>query len=292
MLFYGALESIAVLLEQSYWVLAQDASTGNFLQPGLLSIGYFATALITNQLARRLILNERLARQRGADLADQLRINRLIIRDVQDGVLVVDANGLVHLHNPRAADLLGRVVPELSQAEAFSEELAQRLAARRAGQAGSSGHQRNADIRRLIRVRQYLQTFIEEFARNEGQIPSQSFSVEAGDDATVEFDRAHLNQVLWNLLHNAWRHCRKRAGSVRIAVLRRANRVELHVIDDGEGVPKALQVQLFEPFFTTFASGTGLGLYIARELCAANGASLDYLDRGPGADFRILWQEP
>jgi two-component system sensor histidine kinase PilS (NtrC family) len=101
--------------------LVEDSSTANFLQPGLLSIGYFATALITNQLARRLILNERLARQRGADLADQLRINRLIIRDVQDGVLVVDANGLVHLHNPRATDLLGRAVPELSQVEIFSE---------------------------------------------------------------------------------------------------------------------------------------------------------------------------
>jgi two-component system sensor histidine kinase PilS (NtrC family) len=143
-----------------------------------------------------------------------------------------------------------------------------------------------------IRVRQYLLTFIEEFARNEGQIPGESFAVEAGNDVTVEFDRAHLNQVLWNLLHNAWRHCRKLAGSVRIAALRKANRVELHVIDDGEGVPQPLQAQLFEPFFTTFASGTGLGLYIARELCAANGATLDYLDRGAGADFRILWQEP
>jgi two-component system sensor histidine kinase PilS (NtrC family) len=142
-----------------------------------------------------------------------------------------------------------------------------------------------------IRVRQYLLTFIEEFARNEGQIPGESFSVEAADDVTVEFDRAHLNQVLWNLLHNAWRHCRRLAGSVRISASRRANRVELHVIDDGDGVPKALQAQLFEPFFTTFASGTGLGLYIARELCAANGASLDYLDRGSGANFRILWQE-
>src|SRR5438045_5971755 len=88
-LFYAALASIAVLLEQSYWVLVQDSSTANYVQPGLLSIGYFATALITNRLARRLILNERLAQQRGADLADQLRINRLIIRDVQDGVLDV-----------------------------------------------------------------------------------------------------------------------------------------------------------------------------------------------------------
>src|SRR5260370_28372102 len=127
-LFYAALASIAVLLEQSYWVLVHDSSTANYVQPGLLPVGYFATALITNRLARRLILNERLAQQRGADLADQLRINKLIIRDVQDGVLVVDADGRVHLHNPRAADLLGRVVPDLSRIEDFSEELAQRLA--------------------------------------------------------------------------------------------------------------------------------------------------------------------
>src|SRR5438034_9499276 len=56
-LFYAALASIAVLLEQSYWVLVEDSSTANYIQPGLLSIGYFATALITNRLARRLILN-------------------------------------------------------------------------------------------------------------------------------------------------------------------------------------------------------------------------------------------
>jgi two-component system, NtrC family, sensor histidine kinase PilS len=396
-LFYAALASIAVLLEQTYWVLVHDASTANYLQPGLLSIGYFATALITNRLGQRLILNERLARQRGAALADQHGINRLIVRDVQDGVLVVDANGLIHLHNPRAGDLLGQAVPELSAVRDFSEELAQRLAAWRAGQGASSVNLRLADsrlvrgrfvstgvaggnfslifledlsklqeqaqqlklaalgrltasiaheirnplsaithagdllqeeqrspqkermvqiirdnARRLermvhdvlelsrrdrvqpeaIRVRPYLLTFIEEFAQNEGHIPSESFSVEADEDVSVEFDRAHLNQVLWNLLHNAWRHCRRLTGSVRIAVSRRANRVELHVIDDGEGVPKALQAQLFEPFFTTFASGTGLGLYIARELCAANRATLDYLDRGAGADFRILWQEP
>src|SRR5947209_12241016 len=137
-LFYAALASIAVLLEQSYWVLVEDQSTANFLQPGLLSIGYFATALITNRLARRVILNERLARQRGADLADQFRINRLIIRDVQDGVLVVDAPGRVQLHNPRAADLLGRVVPDSSRIEDFSKELAQRLVAWRAGEGASS----------------------------------------------------------------------------------------------------------------------------------------------------------
>jgi two-component system sensor histidine kinase PilS (NtrC family) len=64
----------------------------------------------------------------------------------------------------------------------------------------------------------------------------------------------------------------------------------LRVVDDGPGVPRDLQSQLFEPFFTTYSAGTGLGLYIARELCAANGAALDYVDRPAGAEFRITWQ--
>jgi two-component system sensor histidine kinase PilS (NtrC family) len=395
MLFYAALASIALLLEQAYWVLFHDSSTANFLQPGLMSIGYFATALITNQLAQRLIMNERVARQRGLDLANQLRINQLVIQDVQDGVLVVDANGLVRQHNPPIASLLGHQAPELAQIEEYSDELARRLAAWRneggpatmslrfpgsgrlvrarfvaAGTVGGSfslvfledlsklqeqtqqlklaalgrltaniaheirnplsaiGHAgdllveewRSPQRERLvqiirdntkrldrmvrdvlelsrrdrvqpesIRMRPYLLAFVDEFAQKEN-IARDCVVIDADGEAVAEFDRVHLNQVLWNLLGNAWRHCRRRTGSVRLRAFRRANRVELHVVDDGDGVPKELQAQLFEPFFTTFASGTGLGLYIARELCAANGASLDYLDQRQGADFRILWQ--
>jgi two-component system sensor histidine kinase PilS (NtrC family) len=65
----------------------------------------------------------------------------------------------------------------------------------------------------------------------------------------------------------------------------------LDVIDDGEGVPTNLRQQLFEPFFTTYSGGTGLGLYIAREMCAANSAILEYVGSpsdGSGADFRVL----
>lgn len=395
MFFYAALASIAVLLEQAYWVLVHDSSTADFLQPGLLSIGYFATALITNQLAQRLIMNERVARQRGADLANQLRINQLVIQDVQDGVLIVDANGLVHRHNRQVTALLGREAPELGQIEEYSEELAQCFVAWRGpggpgsaslrfpdsgrlvrarfvatGVAGGSfslvfledlsklqeqaqqlklaalgrltaniAHeirnplsaithavdllqeeyrepqkQRLAQIIRdnaqrldrmvhdvlelsrrdriqpeAIRMRQFLPAFLDEFAQNES-VPRGNFAVEVAEDVIIEFDRVHLNQVLWNLVRNAWRHCRKQPGSVRLQAFRRANRVELHVIDNGDGVARGIQGQLFEPFFTTFASGTGLGLYIARELCAANSASLDYLEQNRGADFRILWQ--
>jgi two-component system sensor histidine kinase PilS (NtrC family) len=66
-----------------------------------------------------------------------------------------------------------------------------------------------------------------------------------------------------------------------------AGRVELHVIDDGPGIEETQRNQVFEPFFTTHGAGTGLGLYIARELCEASGASLELLDDAPGAHFRI-----
>ena len=53
-------------------------------------------------------------------------------------------------------------------------------------------------------------------------------------------------------------------------------RVELHVRDDGPGITAEVRAHLFEPFYTTSSRGTGLGLYMARELCLNNGALLDY----------------
>ena len=64
----------------------------------------------------------------------------------------------------------------------------------------------------------------------------------------------------------------------------------LEILDDGPGLGAAVLPQLFEPFFTTEASGTGLGLYIARELCEANGAALEYARQAHGgACFRIIF---
>jgi two-component system sensor histidine kinase PilS (NtrC family) len=62
----------------------------------------------------------------------------------------------------------------------------------------------------------------------------------------------------------------------------------LDVVDDGPGVPPVLRSQLFEPFFTGATSGTGLGLYIAREVCEANDATLDYVETTSGAQFTVL----
>ncbi|MEN3812888.1 ATP-binding protein [Chromobacterium piscinae] len=109
---------------------------------------------------------------------------------------------------------------------------------------------------------------------------------ELADDCRLSFDRGHLAQILGNLLANAWRHGSRRPGSVRLQAGVAENHLILRVIDDGPGVAEADQARLFEPFFTTESAGSGLGLYIARELAEANGARLDYSP--PGGVFRLI----
>ncbi|MES2016577.1 MAG: ATP-binding protein [Pseudomonadota bacterium] len=95
--------------------------------------------------------------------------------------------------------------------------------------------------------------------------------------APVRFDGLHLREVLVNLLTNAVRYASGAACSIRIDVVTDASgRMELHVQDDGPGITPEVRSHLFEPFYTTSSKGTGLGLYLARELCLNNDAMLDY----------------
>lgn len=122
-------------------------------------------------------------------------------------------------------------------------------------------------------------------------ISRDMLEIEAAPDCAINFDRGHFYQVLWNLCSNALRHCRKQPGSVKLHAWRSGEgRIMLKVEDDGAGVAAEVEQQLFEPFFTTEISGTGLGLYIARELCEANGSMLEYIRRTQGgAYFRITF---
>ena len=88
-------------------MLAHDAPDASFLQPALLAIGCFATAGVTGWLAQRVAANERLALQRGRELATQTRVSQLVIGDMHDGVAVLDRDGRVVQHNPQAQRLLG-----------------------------------------------------------------------------------------------------------------------------------------------------------------------------------------
>jgi two-component system sensor histidine kinase PilS (NtrC family) len=150
-------------------------------------------------------------------------------------------------------------------------------------------NRRDRIVPERIELAGFLASFIEDVAHNES-LPDGALRLEVVENAVVDIDRVHLHQILWNLVRNAWRHGRQAPGSVRIRLECTQSRVQLHVMDDGPGVPEALRSQLFEPFFTTDSKGTGLGLYISRELAAANGARLDYVPLAAGADFRLQWQ--
>jgi two-component system sensor histidine kinase PilS (NtrC family) len=109
--------------------------------------------------------------------------------------------------------------------------------------------------------------------------------VGAGGSRSVRFDGLHLREVLVNLLGNAIRYASGKPGSIRVfPVLDATGRVELHVQDDGPGITPEVRAHLFEPFYTTSSKGTGLGLYLARELCLNNEAMLDYEYRADDAD--------
>ena len=80
---------------------------------------------------------------------------------------------------------------------------------------------------------------------------------------------------------------------MRLRVAQHERSAVIDVMDRGPGIPESVAAQLFRPFFTTSEHGTGLGLYIARELCRANQARLDYIPVPAGGScFRLVLPGP
>lgn len=389
-LFYAAFATLALLFEQAYRVVQLNEDAADFFRTGLTSIGFFGSAIAARLLARRVVANEELARKRGIELADQMRINERVIRDMQDGVLVVDAVGRVRQANPQALMLLGvneppptmlvnyagalvneylahrsrgvesetilrlprtggvlrvRFLPpgEGGNALIFLEDMskleqqAQQLklaalgrltanlaheirnplaaisqAAELLGEAPDGTgttrltHMIGDNVGRLnrlvsevmelgrrdrarpeqLRLGLIIESLLDELSLQDPAV-RQRVSLDLPDEISICFDRGHLHRVLANLVGNALQHASPAGGAV--CIIATANdmtgRVELEIIDDGPGIDVEVRGKVFEPFFTTRATGTGLGLYIARELSEANGAQLALRDNAPGAHF-------
>lgn len=144
----------------------------------------------------------------------------------------------------------------------------------------------------------WLEDFVAEFALAENIRPEQvTIDVQRSADVLVRIDPNHLHQILWNLCQNALRHGASENGPAHL-VLRGGhdhNRRSpyLEVIDSGPGISPEIAQQIFEPFFTAQPHGTGLGLYIARELCEHNQARLNYRPNPTGGScFRISFANP
>lgn len=125
----------------------------------------------------------------------------------------------------------------------------------------------------------YLATFLSElkaeFQETHGLADDIVWVGHSGS-APVRFDALHLREVVINLLTNAIRYASSLPASIRLWVVEAGGQMELHVQDDGPAITPEVRSHLFEPFYTTSSKGTGLGLYLARELCLNNEAKLDY----------------
>jgi two-component system sensor histidine kinase PilS (NtrC family) len=141
-------------------------------------------------------------------------------------------------------------------------------------------------------IEEFLAEFCETMQVPEAQIALQ----EEARDLEVRFDPSHLLQVVWNLCDNAIKYGEARAGisvEIKFGRLNPSNRPFLEVADRGPGIEPHAVDRIFEPFFTGPKGGTGLGLFIARELCQLNRAILLYEPRGgDGSVFRIVFSDP
>lgn len=102
----------------------------------------------------------------------------------------------------------------------------------------------------------------------------------ASPELEIEFDPEHLERILSNLLNNALRHSAIATGTayalINVNLDMQAKQCDIEVLDRGDGVPPADQGKLFEPFYTTVEQGSGMGLFLCKELCDVNHAQLQY----------------
>lgn len=417
--------SLFLLLVNTYQVL-QNEDSNIISQAGLYGAAYFAVVYVLNRLAKNLIGQEELANQRGFELALQQAINRTVIADMEDGVLVIDQDGYLFESNPAAERMLGiptfpysvehkvrlkqinslepiaealekwseghrpltttwlrnegasfvtirHFVDSRNQNSNFSsaeapheavthlklrfirideddfnhlglhltpctiifmqnvselENQAQQLKLASMGRLTASiAHEvRNPlssisyaasllgedvhnevqarrllkivednvarlnqlieDILKLSRKAQMnlapvllsdeLKNIVQEFVETRG-ISADMIQLIDTARLQIVFDPGHLHEVITNLLSNAVRYASGQPGCIRLIIkISSGNRRELHIQDDGPGISAMVRSHLFEPFYTTSSKGTGLGLYMARELCLNNHAVLDY----------------
>nr|WP_315259931.1 ATP-binding protein [uncultured Duganella sp.] len=393
------------LLGDSTWQIFLTDSDRDVMQAGLYGAAFLAAVLVVNRMAAKLIGQEELASRRGVEINVQQAVNRLVMANIGDGILVVDPDGRVYAGNPAAQQMLGLAGLEMTfklsaavalapLAQAYAEwradsgratvvltirpfsdaalegvaaawsarrELTAHLKVRFAAAdtqglgaersviflqdvtdienqaqqlklasmgrlTASIAHEvRNPlaaiahatallaeeacepmqqrllaivgdnvarvnrmveDILQLSRKAQanseplaldvFLAELRGEFVETHSLAP-QVISVAVAPGTRVRFDALHLREVLLNLLGNAVRYASGGPASIRLNVAAdTAQRLELHVQDDGPGITPEVRAHLFEPFYTTSSKGTGLGLYLARELCLNNEARLDY----------------
>ncbi|AUD78667.1 two-component sensor histidine kinase [Kangiella profundi] len=145
--------------------------------------------------------------------------------------------------------------------------------------------------RQILVMDRFLPSFIKEYQQGL-QEPATITTEGVESGLKVAFDQSQLKQVLSNLFDNALKYSHLNTNQYQLHLAAGRDPLSgdlfLDVIDEGVGVSMEEKDKIFEPFYTTHHSGTGLGLYISKELCEANQARLDCIPVAfGGACFRI-----
>lgn len=192
-----------------------------------------------------------------ANLAHEVRNPLSAIRHANDLLIEEDADGVT-------LKLRGIIESNILRIDKMLEEV-------------SMLNKRDGLSRESINMMKFWLEFKQEFTLNHPDAVGCLKMNMDGANLTVSFDAHHLRQIMWNLTNNAWQHSRKDEHAVTV-LIRSSGKMYISIVvaDNGTGVPAESRNSLFEPFFTTKKEGTGLGLYVARELAHANMGQLHY----------------
>jgi signal transduction histidine kinase len=129
-----------------------------------------------------------------------------------------------------------------------------------------------------------MRDFYEPHAGTKGIVVRTTF---ARDLAPVQLDRELFKQALLNLVLNA-EHAMPKGGELILTTRRQGEWVRLDVVDTGVGMAEEVRARIFDAFFSTRASGSGLGLPTTRKIIEAHGGAIDVQSElGKGSQFSV-----
>ncbi len=139
-----------------------------------------------------------------------------------------------------------------------------------------------------VDLKLFINTILQHFSHHQNCI----FNVELSKQPlpAIYFDKSQLEQIFIALIENALQHGRKGEAPVKIDIsyLATKKEIELRISDNGPGIKKEIEKIIFDPFFSSQPSGTGMGLFIARDLCEINQARLVLRNSDEGGCFAII----
>ncbi len=147
-----------------------------------------------------------------------------------------------------------------------------------------------------INLYQWLLQFREEFITTHKLKTDQLQIKIIPENIEILFDSSQLHQVVWNLCSNAINHSNRETSNIMIIIQGEVDQDSrqpyLDIIDNGSGINKKIQSHIFDPFFTTSNEGSGLGLYISKEVIESNRARIRHISPANGGTcFRIYFQQ-